>query len=128
MLWLKFSGGRYHCPPDGNARVRHEQWDVCVTSAITQTAAQKAMEQALGVFVCKRLTCLQPPFGPDYRFLGFYARLAKTLHNELEIGRVFVRQHLAAMFKGIVRVDAKDLLPLGTGFLRPTQMTETCCQ
>jgi hypothetical protein len=33
--------------------------------------------------------------------LWFYGRLAKTLHNELEIGRVLVRQHLAAMFEGI---------------------------
>ena len=57
--------------------------------------------------------------------LRFYARFAKTLHNELEIGRVLVRQHLAAMFKGIVRVDAEDLLPLGTGFIGPAQMTET---
>jgi hypothetical protein len=60
--------------------------------------------------------------------LRFYARFAKTLHNELEIGRVLVRQYLAAMFKGIVRVNTKDLLPLGAGFLGPAQMTETRCQ
>ena len=60
--------------------------------------------------------------------LWFYVRFAKTLHNELEIGRVLVRQHLAAMFKGILGVDAEDLLPLGTGFVSPAQMTETRCQ
>ena len=56
--------------------------------------------------------------------LRFYTRFAKPFHNELKIGRVLVRQHLAAMFKGIVRIDAEDLLPLGARIVDPEDTSE----
>jgi len=51
--------------------------------------------------------------------------MSEVPHEEFEIGRIFVRQDIATMFERVVRVDAKGLLPLGTGILDPTQMTVT---
>ena len=39
-------------------------------------------------------------------FLG-QSRLAQALDNPLEIVRVLVRQHLAALLDGVIRVDAR---------------------
>jgi hypothetical protein len=77
------------------------------------------------VFVAKWIMCVQLRFECQLRFYGVYARSAKALDNDLEIGRVLVRQHLAAMFKGIARVETEDLLPLGAGFFGTAQMTKT---
>jgi hypothetical protein len=39
------------------------------------------------------------------------ARLAKAIHDQLEVDRVLAGQHFATVFQGIVGVDAEHLVP-----------------
>ena len=84
-------------------------------------ALDEACQIIRGMFTQPKTTV----HGKHYRVTDAIG-LPKPVHHQLEIGEVLVRQHLAAVFQRILRVDTENFLPLIACLRKAAQMTKTC--